>query len=194
MLHWVASQVTARGKWCLIPQSSSSSSMLTSLLRYLCQQKGDIAHTHRNSRIPWRRSLPSTCSTQSFTSVSMGLVNATSTTTSLFTLASPSTCVEKMLVRPGSQYSFCLSLFRHQKGRYYERLWWTMAECEQNVSFREESAHKELAFPFLCHCSYSKENLPVCQCQDCPGWCFFSQALESHPLRDIQLSPGLFCL
>lgn len=145
MLHWVASRVTARRKCCLIPQFSSSSPCPHSCSVSVAAE-GHISGTHCNSRTPWSRSLPSTCSTQSFTSALIGLVNATSTATSLFTFASPRTWAKRMLVRPGSQCSFLSEPF--QKRRYYERLWWTTAECEQNISFREGSAHKELSlFP-----------------------------------------------
>lgn len=146
MLPWVASQVTARGKRCLIPQFSSNSSMPTFLFMYLWQQKGDISCTHRSSRIPWSRSLPSTCSTQSFTSASIGLVNATSTTTSLFTFASPSTCAKKMLVRPGSQCSFLSEPFQASqeeilweavmnRGRMWAEFFFQGRKCSQRIHF-----------------------------------------------------------
>lgn len=91
----------------------------------VCLIAGGVSGTHRSSRIPWSRSLPSTCSTQSFTSSLMGLVNATSTTTSLFTFASPSTCAKKMLVRPGSQCSFLAEPFQESEEGI---LWEAMAE------------------------------------------------------------------
>lgn len=112
----------------------------------LWQQQGHISGTHCNSRTPWSRSLPSTCSTQSFTSVSIGLLNATSTTTSLFTFASPRTWAKKMLVRPGSRCSFLPEPF--QKRRYYERLWWTMAELSRTFPSGKKVLTKNSLFLF----------------------------------------------
>lgn len=53
-------------------------------------------------------------------------------------------------------------------------------------------AHFPLSLPLQLE--QKDRNLPVCRWQDCPGWCLFALALESHLLHDIKLLPGLCCL